>query len=183
MRVMLTSCGLETECIKNKFISWLGNEVSSIKAVFIPTAANSADAVGVLPKCLNDILKCGINGDNITVYDLHKPMSASELHGYDIVYICGGSPEYLLDRINEAGFDASLKDFIGRNGIVVGVSAGSIIFAGNMPDNLGLLKCPLYVHCEKNECDECGKADIKNRIRLGNDRALIFEGGTPYIIG
>lgn len=183
MRVMLTSCGLETEGIKNKFMGWLDNEVSRIKAVFIPTAANSPEAVQVLPKCLNDLLKCGISNGNITVYDLHKPMSARELRNYDVVYLCGGSPEYLIDRINETGFDASLKDFIEQNGIVVGVSAGSIIFAGNMPDNLGLLKCGLDVHCENNDCEECGETDFsKDRIRLGNDQAMILEDSRAYII-
>lgn len=183
MRVMLTSCGLETEGIKNKFMGWLDNEVSSIKAVFIPTAANSPEAVQVLPKCLNDLLKCGISNSNIMVYDLHKPMSAMELRNYDVVYLCGGSPEYLIDRIKETGFDASLKDFIEQNGIVVGVSAGSIIFAGNMPDNLGLLKCGLDVHCGNNDCEECGETDFsKDRIRLGNDQAMVLEDGRAYII-
>ncbi|MDE7193909.1 MAG: Type 1 glutamine amidotransferase-like domain-containing protein [Oscillospiraceae bacterium] len=176
MRVMLTSCGLETEGIKNKFTGWLGNEVSGIKALFIPTAANSPDAVRVLPKCLNDLLKCGISSDNITVYDLHKPMSAEELCKYDVVYLCGGSPEYLLGRINEAGFGSLLKSFTEQNGIVIGVSAGSIVFAGNMPDNLGLVKCTLDVHCGKDDCEDCGAANMsKDRIRLGNEQALIFE--------
>ena len=183
MRVMLTSCGLETEEIKNKFTGWLGNEVSGIKAVFIPTAANSPDAVQVLPKCLNDLLKCGISSGNITVYDLHKPMSAEELCKYDVVYLCGGSPEYLLGRINEEGFGASLKAFTVQNGIVIGVSAGSIVFAGNMPDNLGLVKCALDVHCGNDDCEKCGEADFtKGRIRLGNDQALIFEDKRAYII-
>lgn len=176
MRVMLTSCGLETEGIKNKLLDWISKDPGEARAVFIPTAANSPDAISVLPKCLDDLLKCGINKENITVYDLHMPLSAEELNGYDIVYICGGSPEYLLKRVNEAGFDVSLKSFIENNGIVVGVSAGSIIFAGDMPDSLGLLRCGLDVHCGKDDCEDCGAVDMsKDRIRLGNEQALIFE--------
>ena len=30
------------------------------KALFIPTAAIDAEAIEVLPKCMNDLLKCGI---------------------------------------------------------------------------------------------------------------------------
>ena len=50
MRVMLTSCGLETEQIKEHFLQMLGKEPADTKALFIPTAANNADAIEVLPK-------------------------------------------------------------------------------------------------------------------------------------
>lgn len=60
MKVLLTSCGLETENITNKFIDMLGKNTAEARAIFIPTAAVDADAVGVLPKCMNDLLKCGI---------------------------------------------------------------------------------------------------------------------------
>ena len=56
MRVMLTSCGLETEQIKKHFLGMLGKEPADTKALFIPTAAINADAIEVLPKCMNDLL-------------------------------------------------------------------------------------------------------------------------------
>ncbi len=37
-------------------------------------AAINADAIAVLPKCMNDLLKCGIPDENITVYDMHEGM-------------------------------------------------------------------------------------------------------------
>ena len=70
MRVMLTSCGLETEQIKEHFLGMLGKEPADTKALFIPTAAIDADAIEVLPKCMNDLLKCGIPKDNISISDL-----------------------------------------------------------------------------------------------------------------
>ena len=57
MRVLLTSAGLETEEIKACFMEMLGKEPLRIKALFIPTAAINAGAIGVLPKCMNDLLK------------------------------------------------------------------------------------------------------------------------------
>ena len=69
MRVMLTSCGLETEQIKEHFLRMLGKESAETKALFIPTAAIDADAIEVLPKCMNDLLKCGIPKENIKVFD------------------------------------------------------------------------------------------------------------------
>ena len=92
--------------------------------------------------------------ENITVYDLHRGMEIGELMGYDVVYLCGGQTRYLLQRINETGFDHSLKEYIRRDGVVLGVSAGSIIFANNIPGNLGLIDTKLDVHCAEGEREE-----------------------------
>ncbi len=150
---------------------------SEIKAMFIPTAANSPDAVEVLPKCLNDLLKCGIRRENIFVYDLHDEIDDNISEMYDAIYLCGGSPEYLLKRINEKKFRNQLLEFISVGGIVVGVSAGSMIFANDMPDNLGLLRCALHVHCGDEIREKAGRYD-RNRvvsINLGNTQAITFE--------
>lgn len=104
MRIMLTSCGLETEKIKTHFLSMLDKSPADTKALFIPTAAIDVDAIEVLPKCMNDLLKCGIPKENIQVFDLHRNMSLKELNAFDVVYLCGGRTAYLLSRINETGF-------------------------------------------------------------------------------
>ncbi len=39
MRVLLTSAGLETEEIKEYFVDMIGKDMTSVKALFIPTAA------------------------------------------------------------------------------------------------------------------------------------------------
>lgn len=84
MRVMLTSCGLETEQIKEHFLGMIGKEPADTKVLFIPTTAIDADAIEVLPKCMNDLLKCGIPKESIRVFDLHQNMSVDELETYDV---------------------------------------------------------------------------------------------------
>ena len=86
MRVLLTSAGLETEEIKQYFMKMIGKDMSKVRALFIPTAAIDAGAIEVLPKCMNDLLKCGIQNKNIKVFDLHIGMEMSELQKYDGVY-------------------------------------------------------------------------------------------------
>lgn len=177
MNVLLTSCGLETNAIEQAFLKMLNKEPTQIKAMFIPTAAISPDAIEVLPKCLNDLLKCGISRENISVYDLYDDMDDDLSEKYDVIYLCGGSPTYLLRRIHERGFDKKLETFIEHDGIVVGVSAGSMIFADDMPNNLGLLDCALDVHCSKDICEKAGKYSLSRTecIRLGNEQAIVFE--------
>jgi len=184
MNVLLTSCGLETKTIETAFMDMLPQQPENIKAIFIPTAAVSPDAIEVLPKCLNDLIKCGIKRENIYVYDLHELMEEAELKLYDVIYLCGGDSKYLLRRINESGFDKRLKTFIERDGVVVGVSAGSVIFANNIENNLGLLHCELNVHCADDESEKAGNYTeyVKENIKLGNKQALILHDGGFSII-
>ena len=175
MRVMLTSCGLETEQIKKHFLKMLGKEPADTKALFIPTAAIDADAIEVLPKCMNDLLKCGIPKESIRVFDLHRNMPTDELKTFDVVYLTGGWTSYLLERINDTGFRNTLLDYIRDGGFVIGVSAGSIIFANNLPGNLGLLDTKLDVHCETSSYT--GKVFfpmIKN-MKLSNTAAILIR--------
>ncbi len=95
----------------------LNKEPTRVKAMFIPTAAVSPDAIEVLPKCLNDLLKCGIAKENIFVYDLHDDADDEILKVYDVIYLCGGDPNYLLRRIREHGFDKKLGLFIRQGGV------------------------------------------------------------------
>ncbi len=175
MKVLLTSAGLETEEIQEYFMGLLSKDVTLVKALFIPTAAIDADAVAVLPKCMNDLLKCGIKKENITVYDLHIRMGIDELRLLDVVYLCGGNTRYLLNRINETGFGKVLAKYVQDDKIVLGVSAGSIIFANNHPENLGLINTKLDVHCAEGE--KIGKVDypIKSSIRLTDATALAIR--------
>ena len=175
MRVLLTSAGLETKEIQDFFMNMINKDMSLVKALFIPTAAINAGAIEVLPKCMNDLLKCGIKDENIKVFDLHTGMTTEDIQQYDVVYLCGGETYYLLERINETGFNKSLMQYIQKDGLVIGVSAGSLLFANNIPNNLGLIDTKLDVHLA--EGDKLGKAayPLKDNIRLTNTSALVIR--------
>jgi len=53
-----------------------------------------------------------------------------------------------------------------------------MIFANDMPNNLGLLKCGLDVHCDDKIREKPGRyvKDRQERIKLGNTQAIFFEG-------
>jgi len=182
MRLMLTSCGLETEAIKQYFLKMLGRLPNETKALFIPTAAIDADAIAVLPKCMNDLLKCMIPKENITVYDLHENISYEDILQYDIVYLCGGRTSYLLERINDSGFRNTLLSYIENDGFVFGVSAGSLVFANNLPGNLGLIDSKLDVHCEKSNVSGVISVPLPPNIKLSNNAAIIIKDISGQIV-
>ena len=113
-KILLTSSGFETERIMALFLGLFEKKPKKLKALFIPTAAIDAGAIEVLPKCMHDLLRAGIPQENVTVFDLHRDMPYDELRQYDLAYFTGGSPQYLLERINATGFNAPLRAVRGR---------------------------------------------------------------------
>ena len=175
MKLMLTSCGIETQAIQEQFLRWLDKSPADAKALFIPTAAINADAINVLPDCMDDLLNCGIPKENVTVFDLHRNMPIEELQTYDVVYLCGGTTAYLLERINQTGFRDSLLAYIQNDGLVMGVSAGSIIFASNLPGNLGLVDVNLNVHSAKTSLTGKVSFPLTDTIELSNTAAMLIR--------
>ena len=175
MRVMLTSCGLETKQIENAFLEMLGKAPTDVRALFIPTAAIDADAIEVLPKCMNDLLKCGIPKENVRVFDLHRNLTAMEMKEVDVVYLCGGRTAYLLERINDSGFRDTLKTYIEAGGFVIGVSAGSLIFANNLPGNLGLIDTKMDVHCALSSLTGKLTFPLPENVKLSNTAAMLLR--------
>lgn len=184
MNVLLTSCGLETSTITDAFLRLLPVEPTQVRALFVTAAANHPDAIEVLPKCLNDLLKCGIPRENITVSDLYDPVEGPLSAHWEVVYLCGGDTRCLLRRMRERGFREQLLAFIGGGGVVLGVSAGSVAFAGNHPDNLGLLACPLDVHCPDDLREQPGAYPParRERIRLGNRQMIRPEADALLVM-
>lgn len=179
-KILLTSSGFETINIQKAFIDILNCNIADAKVLFIPTAAIYPDAIMVLPKCLNDLLKIGVRQENITVYDLHVCMTLNEIKKYHAVYFTGGDPKYLLSRINDVGFASVLKKYVESGGIYVGVSAGSIIAANNMPDNLGFLKNKVYVHVETGTSSR--QIDDESPISLSSNTAVLINGDSKKVI-
>lgn len=102
-------------------------------------------------------------------------MEVDELRPYDVVYLCGGDTHYLLERVNDTGFNKTLMKYIQADGFVMGVSAGSLIFANNLSSNLALIDTKLDVHCPEGE--KRGKVvyPLKENVRLTNTCALAIR--------
>lgn len=172
-KILLTSTGFDNINIKNKFIELLEKEPKQAKILFVTTAANNPEAIRILPFCLDDLTNCGIKEKNITVYDMHKLIPEQEIKKYDAIYVCGGSTEYLEERIEEIKIQPIIKEYIENGGIYIGVSAGSIVASGNFKNGLNLIENKLDVHC--NEGTPNGKITTKEQINLTDNQALYIS--------
>jgi peptidase E len=181
-KMLLTSAGLETQEIINTFQSLVEKSPKEIKALFIPTAANSVEAISVVPDCMNDLLSMGVEAKNITVFDLHRSLTTAEIFAFDVIYFTGGSTEYLLERINDTGFNNVLHEYINNGGIYIGVSAGSCVVAGNYADNLGYLKARLFVHTETGTSLGEFDNETTKQIALTDSQAVLIRGDIYKVI-
>ena len=100
-------------------------------------------------------------------------MSVQELTQYDMIAFCGGNAHTLLSEINRTGFSKPLKQAIENGLVYLGISAGSMIAAGNFSDGLGYLANPLIPHAEK----ESPFGDISK-----NDLIELADGQTVLIV-
>lgn len=182
-RVLLTSAGFENPEIAKRFLELCGKAPEAIKAMFIPTAAIFPDAIAVLPKCMNDLLSNGVRPESISVFDLHRKLKWEELKRYDALYVCGGDPAYLLRRINDTGSDCAIKRFMREGGVYVGVSAGSIICAGDLPRSLGILNARIRVHAERGSPMGPLGPSPSDVVSLTNGQAIYVADDGAEVIG
>ncbi len=161
---MLTSTGFTNNNIKERFFELVNIPADKIKIIFIPTAAITEDAKGMIPICKNQLLNAGILENNIYTYDLDRIMSCDEICNFNAIYVCGGNPQHLLNKMNETEFYLSLKKFLDHGNVYLGVSAGSIVLSKNLPNNLEYINCTLNIHSK--EGTECGYLNTNDCPKL-----------------
>ena len=166
--LFLTSSGLNE---KTAALFWecIGKEPVNTKAILVPSAAVGNDGAreGILV-CTERLANMGIPLHNILLYDLayllsdgykrtyssyiddipvpFRLMTAQELTQYDMIVFCGGNARTLLSEINRTGFAKPLKQAVENGLVYLGISAGSMVAAGNFSDGLGYLANPLMPH-------------------------------------
>lgn len=175
-RLLLTSTGFVNKAFSELFLNETGIPADKIKVLFIPTAAIDDAAKAVLPKCYSDLTGCGIIDENITVYDLDRHLCEEDINKFNAIYVCGGSPEYLLKRMNEVNFKVTLSYAFKHKLIYIGVSAGSIVCGSNLENNLGLFAKDIRVHCTAGSSGyDFVNLTNKQAIWIFNDRSDIIE--------
>lgn len=195
-RLLLTSTGFTNRHFASLFLKKINKKSKDIKVIFIPTAATDDGAREMLPYCYQDLTNVGILPENIFIYELRhlisqghnksdfpqhfRLLSVEEMRKYDAIYFCGGDEAHLLSEVNRTGFKEILKSAVENGLFYIGASAGAVIAAKNLPNNLGFIEKHLYVHCVKGT--PCGKLPAGNAIHLTDLQAVLIEGDNYEII-
>ncbi|MCB2299352.1 Type 1 glutamine amidotransferase-like domain-containing protein [Clostridium tagluense] len=181
-KLLLTSTGFNNKKIEEKFLELVEVPKEKIKSLFIPTAAISEDARAMVKECKKDLLNAGILEKHIITYNLDREYTYEEICNFNAIYFCGGNPGYLLNRVNESKFKLALNQFLDNGGVYIGVSAGSVIAASNLENNLGYINCYLDVH--KSIGTDCGNLKTNNcpNVSLTDNQAILILGENVSII-
>lgn len=203
MRLLLTSNGLTTKKITDKFLELIEKNPRDINFVFIPTAAWPEVDQSWVEINKGPIKNLGIN---IIELDLkNKKISEIEevIEKADVVWVNGGNTFYLLYWVKKSGFTRVIKKFIDKNKLYVGLSAGSILASPTIEvadwkglddpkvvdlkdlNSLNLVDFHIFPHY-KEEWEEVIKENeskLKGKlIRLKDNQAIVVEDEKHQII-
>lgn len=180
-KIVLTSAGFNNKNIGAKFIELVGKPLDEIKVLFIPTAAITDEQKSIIPLCKQDLFDMGISDKNIDSYNFEEIYNSVKVIEYDAIYVCGGDSQHLLNKFNENKL--ALDTFLENGGVYVGVSAGSIILAQNLKNNLDYINCILNVHRKSGskpgviDTKDCPTVDITDNqaIVILNEKIEVIE--------
>lgn len=196
--IFLTSTGLSSELVTERFKGLFSDNKNHAVAI-VTTAAEEKENNRYSQLAKKQFSEMGFL--SIDFIDLETEPD-KDFSKYDIVYVCGGNTFKLLKFAREANFNASIESLLKRNGIYIGVSAGSIIvgpsieIAGEVaPDKnevgledltgFGITNLIVLPHYSPEIEEETRAFEAKHRVtveRLSNSQALLIENGEKTII-
>lgn len=125
-KIVLTSCGIIDNKLKEQFYELLDKDISKIKLLYVTIAVDGEKDTDRtwLEEEYATILDLGIKKENITEFHYEENIDFSS---YDIIYMIGGNTFYLLKELREKNLAKKIIQAIDNGVIYVGSSAGSII--------------------------------------------------------
>jgi dipeptidase E len=196
--LLLTSTGLSFEKVHKK-IKMMFSAGERRSVAIITTAAEGKENNKYSQLAKKQFEDIGF--DIVDFVDLENELE-KDFSSYGIIYVCGGNTFKLLKFSKEANLKYSVENLLKRDGIYIGVSAGSIIvgpsitIAGEVSadkNDIGLeyltglsitdlIVLPHY----SSEMEEETKAfEVKygvNVERVSNSQAILVENGQKTII-
>jgi dipeptidase E len=197
-KLILTSTGLSSENIAKKFMSFFTDQTRESVAI-VTTAAEGKEQNKYSQLAKKQFEEMGFT--KIDFIDLETDPS-KDFSSYGVIYVCGGNTFKLLKFAREANFQSSVDDLLKRNGVYVGVSAGSIIVGPSIsianevesdPNDIGLedltgfnitnlIILPHYSPEIEGETKAFEKKYGVIVERLNNSQAALLENGEMTII-
>ena len=203
MKILLTSTGLSTKKIQDRFFTLLPKPVSECVVAFIPTASRTPEERIYSNRSETELLEAGILENNIVHVELENMVDMQKIESADIIYVCGGNTFYLLQQMNTSGFTEWISSKGKSNKLYIGVSAGSVVAGPTVEllhylkdtdqndcglenfDGLGLTECLVCPHYSLHMEDDIQKFEKeygKQVERISDSEALLDEGNKNYFL-
>ena len=130
MNIYLTSYGVDTRY--SDYMDSYSDIINVLKGKRIAIIPN-AKLVNQ-DRTNSKVAKQELNKNNITADIIDIDSIKLNINNYDALYLSGGEPKYLMDSIINASLFDNIKEFIDNGGIIIGQSAGAMIFCKDYYD-------------------------------------------------
>ena len=164
------------------------------EVLVFPWAKPSFDKMYQKRKLLNDYLRSlGAVHVDFVDYSESKEAIESKMTGSNIVYLTGGQPSILIERLQKIGVDQLLKKY---QGVIIGRSAGALAVCRRcvstcrinknvrIVEGVGLVDITLKAHYISTDDDILKKFSLKEDIfAVPAMSALIYDNSKLSAIG
>lgn len=124
-RLLLTAYGLCTDEIKVAFYKLLPKDIANFKIIIVTTSQPKLKEKHPQMISVKNTF-CEMGFENVDFIDIEFE-NPHKLENYDIIFLNGGYPFYLLHHLKKTGADVILKKLIDKGKIIVGLSCGSYV--------------------------------------------------------
>ncbi len=208
-RILLTSKGICNQEIERAFFSLLIKPIDQCRVAIIPTAAvKEKKSHPRVVQAKDQFIEFGAK--EVTCIDIEDD-PAKNLEKYDVIYLAGGNPFYLLYHLKKSGADNMIMKSVDTDTVIVGTSAGALVLGphikivryltplieeGIVLDNingLGAFSFPIMPHSNREDLfphetsleerlDLFEKETEEKVERIKDEEAMVVKGSHVYKI-
>lgn len=193
-KIILSSHGFQKNAkLKERLLVLLSQPAEQLSAVIVTTASaewKEKNKHAVLAKEALESMR--FKRVDFLDIEFEDPKNLKE---FDVIYINGGNPFYLLYHLKKSGADQTLKECVEQS-IIIGVSGGGVVFGPNIKvvdyfdaklntvelndlTGLGLVDAIIYPHYQDDVEEKIRQFEIEENCqiaRLRDNQALLVVG-------
>ncbi len=202
--LLLTSGGIRFSFVAEEFLKLLPKPLEQIRVAHIMTASKKAKHRSYLEQERLAFKHLALQYEDIDIEGMNESDLISKLSRFDVIYVQGGDPFYLLKHIKLSGFDKVIKELLNDGKIYVGASAGSIVACPTLESALwkkpqrdrhglrddepalNLVNFQVVVHYDDKHKDVIDMGIRKSKFPvkvLTNNQALLVQDGMVTLVG
>lgn len=126
MKIMLTSDGIGSKAVQDQLFALLGAPASGMKCCLITTASSRKERSATAAATREWFLRAGFACCDFVDIEFED---SAKLAQYDVIYLSGGNPFYLLLQLTKSKASDRLRTLAEQGKVIVGTSAGAMVLA------------------------------------------------------
>ena len=148
MKIMLTSDGIGSKAVQDQLFALLGAPASGTKCCLITTASSRKERSATAAAAKDCFLRAGFACCDCVDIEFED---SAKLAQYDVIYLNGGNPFYLLLQLSKSRALDRLRTLAEQGKVIVGASAGAMVLADTIAH---VSRLNAIAGCETMDLDE-----------------------------